>query len=158
MEERDVMKITPKQYAALLYETTKSTKGAELTRHAKEFIQLLARNRAMAMIPRIERAYQDYYNRQEKVLDVTVTTAREVSKNIVHKIEQNVAQTFRSEVRSKDLSYEIREARSKDLSYEIRENIDPDVLGGARIRVGDYMLDDTLKARIMKLKQSLYAR
>ena len=140
------MRITPKQYAALLYETTKSVKGAELAQYAKEFIQLLARNRAMAMLPRIERAYRDYYNRQEEVLDVTITTARGVSRNVLHEIEKNVAQTFRSEV------------RSKDLSYEIRENIDPAVLGGARIRAGDYMIDDTLKARIMKLKQSLYAR
>lgn len=139
-DEHERMKITPKQYAVLLYETTKHSKGTELSRQIKDFLQLLTRNRALALLPRIERAYVDYYNARESVVDVEVTTAREVPD-----IKKLVAQTFRSD-----------NVRAKALSYTFVVN--PEVLGGARIRAGDYMIDDTLKARLTQLKRTMYGR
>ena len=127
------MKITPKQYAALLYEMTSEAKGTTLAEHVRKFVQVLAKNRAFALLPRIERAYVHYYNAQEDVLDVTVTSARELSHHAL----------------------KLLKAALKDANVECVTQIDPAVLGGARIQVGDYMIDDTLKARLQMLKHKL---
>ena len=130
------MRISPKQYAQFLYAITKDAKGAELIKQAKMFIDLLMRNRALPLLPRIERAYVDYYNTREEVHDATVISARELPARALK---------------------QLREAL-KDQNVECQSQIDPEVLGGARIRVGDYMIDDTLKARLAQLKKAMYGR
>ena len=124
------MRISPKQYAQLLYEMTKDEKGVGLTKVVKTFIQLLIKNRALHTMPRIERMYKDYYNVQEKVVDVEVTAAREVAKKVMIDIGKQLGE--------------------KNIEMKVWE--DEKLLGGARIKVGDYMIDDTLKARLTRLK------
>lgn len=128
------MKVTPKQYAVLLYDMTKDKEESTVKKTVKTFVELLARNRALSFLPRIERAYVQYYNVQEGVIDVKVTTAREISKA--------VAATLRSP--------------HGGLKTAATFTIDSSVLGGARIQVGDYMIDDTLKSRLTRLTQHLY--
>lgn len=133
LDARDAMRITPKQYAIMLYEVTKVAEKSALTKAVRGFIELLTRNRAMALLPRIERAYVDYYNAQEEVLDVEITSARELSHHTIKNLKSAL----------------------KDHNVECVAYIDEGVLGGARIRAGDYMIDDTLKARLQMLKQFL---
>lgn len=128
------MKVTPKQYAVLLYEMTRGVKGAELNKVIKQFVQLLERNRALGMFSRIERMYKDYYNVQEKVMDVEIVSVQDISKKVQHDLE---------------------EILGKKSKIELTERVDEGVLGGARIRVGDYMIDDTLKSRLAQLKNKL---
>ena len=130
------MKVTPKQYAQLLYETTKDEKGSGLTKVVKTFVQLLIKNRALAQFARIERMYRDYYNAQEGIVDVEVVSARETTKKVMSDIGKQLGGG----------------------NIEIKACEDPTVLGGARIKVGDYMIDDTLKSRLTQLKQRIYGR
>ena len=130
------MKITPKQYAALLYEMTHDKKGAGLTNATKAFVQLLVKNRAIAQFARIERMYRDYYNAQEGIVDVEVVSAREMAKKVIGDIGKQLG--------------------NKNIEIKVCE--DPAVLGGARIKVGDYIMDDTLKARLTQLKKTMYGR
>ena len=127
------MKITPKQYAQLLYEMTKDAEKGALIKAVHSFIALLERNRALSIMPRIERSYCDVYNVQEEVVDAQVVSARELS------------------------SHNVKELKSvfKDYNVECKSYVDPGVLGGARIQVGDYMIDDTLKARLQELKRKM---
>ena len=128
------MRITSKQYAVLLYEMTHQAKGAEIKGAARKFIELLVRNRALNMFSRIARLYCDYYNAQEKVADVEILSARNISGKILHELESGV---------------------KKQGKVEWTKKIDRSTLGGVRIRVGDYMLNDTLKERIIQLKRKL---
>ena len=127
------MRITPKQYAVLLYEMAKDKEKSTLVKAMRSFIELLARNRALPLLPRIERAYVQYYNAREDVLDVTVTSARELSHHGLKLLKDAL----------------------KDTNVECVAQIDPEVIGGAKIQVGDYMIDDTLKARLRRLKNQL---
>lgn len=138
------MKIAPKQYAILLYEMTHDKKGVELAKAMQSFVQLLIKNRATAQLARIERMYRDYYNAQECVVDMEVVTANVVPKKLTNEIKDVVAGLQPAQRNLKVAT-----------TVEIAERIDPAVLGGARIRVGDYMIDDTLKAKLMKLKLNL---
>lgn len=127
------MKITPKQYAILLYELTKDVKDKEADQLIKQFLNLLIKNRNLALLPKIQRLYQDYYNQQEKVVDVEIVTATEVPKKLFAAVQENL--------------------RGQNCQMNLK--VDQTVLGGASIRAGDYQVDDTLKARLINLKQSL---
>ena len=128
------MKITPKQYAVLLYEMTTDKEKAALSKSVRSFIELLSRNRALSLLPRIERAYLSYYNTREEVLDVTLTSARELSHHALKGLKDALSEH----------------------NVECKMQIDPEVIGGAKIQAGDYMIDDTLKARLTRLTQHLY--
>lgn len=127
------MKILPKQYAILLYELTKDAKESDLQEISKSFLNLLVKNRDLSLLPRIERLYCEYYNKQEGVVDVEVTTAQEISKNAVLTIKELV--------------------KAKNLNIQMK--VDKNVIGGAAIKVGDYLVDDTLQSRLSHLKHSL---
>lgn len=127
------MRITPKKYAALLYEMTKGVEKGVLTKAVRAFITLLARHRAVAMMPRIERAYQTVYNAHEEVIDVEIVSARELSAPNMKALKSVL----------------------KEYHVECATRVDEAVLGGARIKVGDYMIDDTLKARLQELKRKM---
>lgn len=126
------MRISPKQYAVLLYELTKEVKKSALKEVVQLFIKHLARGRAFPMLPLILELYNSYYNAREGVVDVEVVSAGEPSSKIKHDIEKLHARA------------------------NVRYSINPTLLGGARIRVGDYMIDDTIRARLKLLKQTLY--
>ena len=118
------MKITPKQYAILLYELTKDAKDVDGP--AKDFLNLLFKNRAFSLLPKIKLLYNNYYNQQEGATDVEVVTARKISEKML-----------------------------KGDNLNVKMKVDPGVIGGASIKVGDYLVDDTIKARLTKLKQLL---
>lgn len=127
------MRISPKQYAMLLYELTRDMAENEVDRITQQFLVLLLKNRDFALLPKIQLLYKNYYNVREGVTDIEIITAREVSKNTVSFIKEFV--------------------NVKNINLEMK--IDKNVIGGAAIKVGDYMIDDTLKTRINTLKQNL---
>ncbi len=128
------MKVTPKQYAVLLYEMTKDKEESAVKKTMRSFVELLSRNRSLSLLPRIERAYIQYYNAQEDVLDVTIIGARELSHHTLKVLKDALSEH----------------------DVECKAQIDPSVIGGARIQAGDYMIDDTLRARLTRLTQHLY--
>ena len=130
------MKITQKQYAILLYEMTKEAKKKEIEERTQDFLNLLLKHRTLNQLPKILQSYAQYYNVQEKVVDVEVTTAREVGKP--------VEAAFKSP--------------QDGLKTAATFTIDPAVIGGARIRIGDYMVDDTIRARLMQLRKNVSAK
>lgn len=132
------MKVTPKQYATVLYEMTKDATKAQLKEAVKSFLQMLVKGRALPMLPRILQMYEDYYNRKEGIVDVEVVSGRS--------IPTSVPRTLKTQL-------------SEKMNVELTLREDPSVLGGARIRVGDWMVDDTLKARLNAVRGKMkYAR
>ncbi len=127
------MKITPKQYAIKLYEATKDAEKSALTKSVRSFIEMLAKNRALSLLPKITNSYHLYYNKKEGVMDVTITTARSLPPSSVKHLKESL----------------------RDYNVECASEVDANVLGGAKIRAGDYMLDDTLKGRLKMLKHKL---
>lgn len=127
------MKVTPKQYAILLYELTKQAKNNNVDAITQQFLNLLIKNRNLALLSKITLLYKDYYNQQEETVDVEIVTAKETHKNLAKAVEEQLQKQ----------------------KCNIETRIDKSVLGGAAVRVGDYLIDDTLKARLLKLKKSL---
>jgi len=100
------------------------------------FLELLAERHRMPALFRIRRAFDSLWADENKLLPVTVTSAVELDDELVNSIGKSIEdQTGRS--------------------VELSSNVDPDVLGGLQVRVGNVVLDATVRNRLEKLRKQV---
>jgi F-type H+-transporting ATPase subunit delta len=104
--------------------------------HFLRFLELLAERHRMPAIFRIRRAFDQLYAEERKLLPVTVTSAVELDKDTL------------KEIRSK-----IEEQTGRKV--ELTTKVDPDVLGGLVMRVGNMVMDATIRARLERLRKQV---
>jgi F-type H+-transporting ATPase subunit delta len=100
------------------------------------FLELLAERHRMPALFRIRRTFDEMWAEENKLLPVTVTSAVELDEQLVKSIGERIAEQTGREV---------------DLS----SNVDPDVLGGLQVRVGNMVLDATLRNRLEQLRKQV---
>ena len=108
-------------------------------------ISPLAKNLALMLLQRgrlgsassIRAAYQERLDRERGVANVQVTTAVEMTPS-----EREAAMARLRELTG---AYEVR----------ITADVDPEILGGMVVRVGDRMIDGSTRTRLIQLKRSL---
>jgi ATP synthase F1 delta subunit len=100
------------------------------------FLELLAERHRMPAVFRIRRAFDELYAEERKLLPVTVTSAVELDedtvKEIGRKIEENTGRTV-----------------------ELTTKVDPNVLGGLVMRVGNIVMDGSIRARLERLRKQV---
>jgi F-type H+-transporting ATPase subunit delta len=100
------------------------------------FLELLLEKGRMPVIFRIRRQYDALWDKENKRLAVTVTSAveldPEVAKQIAAEIEEQTGNTV-----------------------ELSSRVDPDILGGLVVQVGDMVLDTSIRNRLEKLRKSV---
>ena len=103
---------------------------------AENLLRLLAENRRLAALPAIAEAYEALRARAENVLDVQVASA-----------------TALDEAQQRSLA----EALQKRLGKQVRLHLklDPALLGGARLQVGDQVIDGSVRTRLEKLANAM---
>ena len=100
------------------------------------FLELLVDKHRMTEIFRIRREFEELWKRENRRIDVTVTSAVELDPGVVQKIGQEVERQTGEEV---------------DLSSAV----DADILGGIVLQVGNMVLDASIRSRLEKLKKSV---
>jgi F-type H+-transporting ATPase subunit delta len=100
------------------------------------FLQLLAERHRMPALFRIRRSFDSMWAEENKLLPVTVTAAVELDDELVKSIGERIAEQTGREV---------------DLSSKV----DPDVLGGLQVRVGNMVLDATVRNRLEQLRKQV---
>ena len=100
------------------------------------FLKLLIENHRMPVIFRVRRGYDALWEDENKLLPVRVTSAVELDKKTVSQIGDKIAE---------------QTARKVDLSSEI----DPDILGGIVVRVGNSILDASIRNRLEQLRRQV---
>jgi F-type H+-transporting ATPase subunit delta len=120
--------VSAEQLAALV----SSVGGAAFDENAKNFIRTLAANKRLALLPEIAARYERLRADAERTVDVTVTSA----------VELSAAQ-----------QKHYTEAMRKRLDREVRLHcaIDPTLLGGAVVRAGDLVIDGSVRASLAQL-------
>ena len=101
------------------------------------FLELLAERHRMPALFRIRRQFDDLWAEENKLLPVTVTSAVELDQAIVEEIGERD--------RGAD-----RPARGA-----VSSSVDPDVLGGLVVRVGNMVLDATVRNRLEQLRKQV---
>jgi F-type H+-transporting ATPase subunit delta len=100
------------------------------------FLELLAERHRMPAVFRIRRVFDGLYAEERKLLPVTVTSAVELDEDTV-----------------KEIGRKIEEQTGRKV--ELSAKVDPDVLGGLVMRVGNVVMDATIRARLERLRKQV---
>ncbi len=100
------------------------------------FLELLAERHRMPVLPRIRRAFDSLWAKENKLLPVTVTSAVELDDELVQ-----------------DIGKRIEEQTGRRV--ELSSKVDPDLLGGLVVRVGNMVLDASVRNRLEQLRKQV---
>jgi F-type H+-transporting ATPase subunit delta len=100
------------------------------------FVKLLIENHRTPVIFRVRRAYDALWEEEHKLLPVSVTSAVELDERTVKEIGDKIAdQTGRK--------------------VELSAQVDQDILGGIVVRVGNAVLDASVRNRLEQLRKQV---
>ncbi len=99
---------------------------------------LMAHNGRLSLLDGLTRRYRQLLNVRMGKLEVTVTTAEEMSELLAGDVESQLAEMLSSEI-------------------IVTYRLDPDLLGGMVVQVGDRLFDGSIAANLKKLRQRLKA-
>jgi F-type H+-transporting ATPase subunit delta len=100
------------------------------------FLELLIEKHRMPVIFRIRQQYDALWAKENRRLGVTVTSAVELDPEIVKRIGSEIEQQTGNKV-------------------ELQSRVDPDILGGLVVQVGNMVLDTSIRNRLEKLRKSV---
>jgi F-type H+-transporting ATPase subunit delta len=100
------------------------------------FLELLAEKHRMPAIFRIRGRFEELVAEEMKQLEVNVTSAIELDENVV-----------------KQVGKEIEDQTGRKV--ELSSSVDPDILGGLVLRVGNMVLDASLRNRLERMRREI---
>jgi F-type H+-transporting ATPase subunit delta len=100
------------------------------------FLELLLENHRMPAIFRIRRNYDSLWEAHNRLLPVEVTSAVELDEETVRSIGDRIAEQTGRKV-------------------ELSANVEPDILGGIVVRVGNQVLDASIRNRLETLRKQV---
>jgi ATP synthase F1 delta subunit len=100
------------------------------------FLELLVDKHRMPEIFRIRRELDELWKKENRRLDVTVVSAVELDEAVVSRIGEEVE-------------------RQTGEAVELSSRVDGEILGGIVLRVGNMVLDASIRARLEKLRKSV---
>ncbi|MGC1853128.1 MAG: ATP synthase F1 subunit delta [Solirubrobacterales bacterium] len=100
------------------------------------FLELLIEKGRMTEIFRIRREFDELWKRENKRIDVTVTSAVELDPAVVAKIGEEIE-------------------RQTGHKVDLASRVDDEVLGGIVLQVGNMVLDASIRSRLEKLRKSV---
>jgi F-type H+-transporting ATPase subunit delta len=98
------------------------------------FLELLAEKHRMPVIFRIRRTFEEMWATENRLLEASVTSAVELDDQVVKQIGGRIEEQTGQRV-------------------ELTSQVDPDVLGGLVIRVGNTILDASVRNRLERLRK-----
>ena len=128
------MKLTNKKYAQALFESVHNKNEKEINIILKNFIDLLAKKNALAKIDKILDEFDTIWNKENKVVKATITTAQELDQATSTTLENYIKELSGAE------------------KLEVENKIKKGFISGAIIKYGDRILDNSLKTRINNLR------
>ncbi len=100
------------------------------------FLELLIEKHRMPAIFRIRSRFDELWAEAKKRLEVTLTSAVELDKKVVDQVAKEVE-------------------RQTDREIDVETQVDPDILGGIVLRVGNMVLDASLRSKLEKLRREV---
>jgi ATP synthase F1 delta subunit len=100
------------------------------------FLELLAERHRLPAIFRIRRAFDERWREEHKMLPVQVTSAVELDESLVRSIGDRIEERTGRRV-------------------ELTSRVDPDIIGGLVLRVGNKVLDASIHGRLERLRRQI---
>ena len=112
----------------------RAVSGADPT--VVNFLKLLIENHRMPVIFRVRRGYDELWEAENKLLPVQVTSAVELDSATVKQIGDRIAEQTGRKV-------------------ELSAHVEPEILGGIVVRVGNQVLDASVRNRLEQLRKQV---
>jgi F-type H+-transporting ATPase subunit delta len=112
----------------------RATDGADA--ELVNFLELLIDKGRMTEIFRIRREFEQMWKRENKRIDVTVTSAVELDPAVVAKVGEEIE-------------------RQTGQKVDLASRVDDEILGGIVLQVGNMVLDASIRSRLEKLRKSV---
>jgi len=127
---------SPALTAEQVVSKVKSLLEADLTAQGENFVTLLAENNRFALIPVIAEQFEVLKAEQEKLSHVEITSAFELDNASEEKLAKALSEKL-------------------NCSVDVNTTVDKNLIGGAVIRAGDLVIDNSVRSRLAKLTESI---
>ena len=100
------------------------------------FLKLLAERHRVAALFRIRREFDALWREENRLLEVRVTSAKPLDDELVKSIGQRIEEQTGQRI-------------------DLDANVDPDVIGGLVLRVGNMVMDASVRGRLERLRKEV---
>ncbi|HWE58358.1 MAG TPA: ATP synthase F1 subunit delta [Solirubrobacteraceae bacterium] len=100
------------------------------------FLEALIERHRMPAIFRIRADFEALYDKSNKLLPVTVTSAVELDAETIESLGKRIGEQTGNEI-------------------ELTSSVDPEILGGIVLRVGNFIMDASIRTRLEKLRREV---
>jgi ATP synthase F1 delta subunit len=100
------------------------------------FLEALLERHRMPVIFRIRARFDQLWDEEHKLLPVQVTSAVELDKKTINQIGKQIGEQVGREV-------------------QLSSNVDPEILGGLVLRVGNFVMDASIRNRLEQLRKQV---
>jgi F-type H+-transporting ATPase subunit delta len=125
-------KVSDQQVIDIFLSLLKSNVSVE----AKNFVAMVVQNGRLTLLPEIAQQFHTLKNAQEGAADVEIASAFEMS-----------------DAQVKDLVATLEKKFGRKLNPSV--TVDPSLIGGVRVTVGDEVLDTSVRAKLQKMHTAL---
>ena len=112
----------------------KAISGADET--TVNFLHLLIEKHRMPVVFRVRAEFEELWEEENRLLPVTVTSAVELPESTVKQIGDRISE-------------------QTDRRVDLSARVDPDILGGIVVRVGNSVLDASVRNRLEQLRRQV---
>jgi F-type H+-transporting ATPase subunit delta len=99
-------------------------------------VGLMLRRRRLEMVGAVDREFRRLYNRREGIHEAVATSAAKLDAQEVNALRSRLEQMTGGKV-------------------ELTFNVDPQLLGGVQVRLGDLLIDGSVRGRLERLRNKL---
>ncbi|OEY66073.1 F0F1 ATP synthase subunit delta [Marinobacter sp. X15-166B] len=118
--------------AELILDVTEQT----VSEHQRNFFELLAENRRLALLPEIAALFNTYRADLERTVDLEVTAAYELTAEQQQKLTQVLSAKLERKV-------------------SITASLDKSIIGGVIVRTGDLVIDASVRGKLAKMADAM---
>ncbi|MGD8176139.1 F0F1 ATP synthase subunit delta [Marinimicrobium sp. ARAG 43.8] len=110
--------------------------GDELSEPVRKYVQLLAQNKRLVLLPQIAELFEAFKHAHEHAVDVELTTAFELT----DADQETLAKALEQKLKRK---------------INVRAQIDQKLMAGVVVKAGDLVIDGSMRGRLEKLARAI---
>jgi F-type H+-transporting ATPase subunit delta len=137
-EEQHIQRLmaNPELSSAKLFDLFHGILSVQMNTEENNFLKLLSEHKRLNVLPEIFELFNAHYAALEKISKVRVITATETQEAFRQKLSQQLTKRIQREV-------------------TLQCEVDPAIIGGAIIHIGDRVIDGSIRGKLSRLLVSL---
>ena len=131
------MRVTAKQLSQTLYELTDGKSKPEIQKSVIDFARYIYKERKWKLTGKIIESFEKIYNQKNGIIEAEVVTAEKLSAAVEKKVKDYIEEKYGAK------------------KVVLKNAIDQKIKGGMILRVGDEVVDGSVKGKLNELRNIL---